>query len=247
MTGGETDDESDDDDGPECAPCAPLMTGMQWGLIASKPPVKTNNAFDALLEEHISDEDREMIAALEQWAVVKPKKKVKNDVIQKRWLAKVTKDIQTLEKAEVPLEDDEYLCLVDSGCSKHSSNPELHFPGVPVEESPGQKAGQVFITANKQKLANLGQKKIRFTTDGGDTVNTVFQQLKIGMPILSVRQLGRTHRSIFADYSRNDGFMQNRASGLKTTFSSINGVYFMKVKIQSTGVQIPKPSFGGQA
>ena len=104
----------------------------------------------------------------------------------------------------------------------------------------------MFITASKEKLANLGQKRIRFTTDGGDTVNTVFQQLKIGMPILSVRQLGRSHRSVFANYTKNDGFIQNRASSLKTSFSSINGVYFIKIKIQPGGIPNPKPSFGGQ-
>ena len=136
---------------------------------------------------------------------------------------------------------------MDSGCSRHSSHPDEHFLQIPIEESPGQRAGQVFVTASKEELPNLGQKTVPFLTEEGDECVSVFQQVKVCMPIISIRQLGKTHRTVFADKTKNDGYVEHRKTGQKTRFSSTNGVYFMKVKVHQPLPARPTATFGGRA
>ena len=98
---------------------------------------------EQLVNDSILNGDAEVIAELEKWALVKgPKGKLRCKLKSqggKMWIAQVGKACDTLAEAQVELDEDEYLFLMDSGCSKHASNPEIHFLQIPTEESPGQR------------------------------------------------------------------------------------------------------------
>ena len=212
-------------------------------------PIPASTTLKSLVKDYILDADKEVIAELEKWAIVKgPKGNLRCKLKSqggKMWIAGVSKACDTLSEAQIALEDDEYLFLMDSGCSKHASNPAVHFLQIATEESPGQRAGQVFITASKEKLPNLGQKRIEFMTEEGTHCASIFQQAKVGMPILSIRQLGKTHRTVFADKTKNDGYIEHRKTLQRSYFSSYNGVYFMKVKVKQPMTVRPDTPFGG--
>ena len=99
-----------------------------------------------------------------------------------------------------------------------------------MRASKGSQRGQVFSTATKEELPNLGEKEVNFTTEEGNTGCVAFQMCKgIAMPILSVRKLSKTNEVRFLD--KESGTIINKATGQVTKFFSLYGVYFVKLKV----------------
>ena len=207
------------------------------------------DAMVQLLNYDIDEEDSRMIAALEcedimtdlaGWAKVRNTKQRKGKIglstATKTFLSEVQTKSEIMDDLRKGLEDDEELVLMDSGCGDHASNPEKHFRQYKVRSSKGQRAGQKFVLADKSEIANVGEKEISFATDEGHECASVFQQANVAMPIFSIRKLGRTHRSMFADQHMDEGWIEHRQTKQRSKLFSMYGVYFMKIKVRK-----PKP------
>ena len=260
----ETDDESEGEPVLSAAPCMfwPVMNSHNCNSESCCSP----NPFEALSEKadslvqllnnDIDEEDGKLIAALEkeslleelsEWAKVRrgKKKNGKFDLSKASniFLSEVQKKSSILDDMRKDLEDDEELVLMDSGCGDHASNPENHFLQYKTRSSKGQRAGQKFVLADKSEIANEGEKEVHFATQEGHECATVFQQAKVGMPIFSIRKLGRTHRTMFADKSMNEGWVEHRTTNQRSHFFSMYGVYFMKIKVRKPDQKPPDMDF----
>ena len=191
----------------------------------------------------LDSETQQMVADLEGWAHVLSPKRKKDE---RKWIAAVGRQAEVVQNAEakgvVTCGPDECLVLMDTGCGKHTANPKKHFLDYPTRESEGQRQGQVFVTADETEMPNLGEKVVPFTTMEGNHAQTTFQMTNVAMPIMSIRQLGKTHRTMFADKHRNHGYIQHRVSGQKSEFFSQDGVYFMKIKLRPPADAIASPN-----
>ena len=148
------------------------------------------------------------------------------------WINSIKKQAQLIADEVQNLAPDEELVLVDSGCGNHISNPKRHFLQFLVRALVGQKAGQVFVTADESELSNQGEKCVRFMTQEKELCESVFQQSDVALPIFSVRKLGKTHRVVFANAHQNEGYIEHRTTGQRTKMLSKDGVYFVKIKLQ---------------
>ena len=89
------------------------------------------------------------------------------------------------------------------------------------------------------------QKRVEFVTKDGTHCASIFQHAKVGMPILSIRQLGQTHRTVFADKTKNDGYIEHKKALQRNYVVSFNGVYFMKVRVKQPMPAKTNTPFGG--
>ena len=135
-----------------------------------------------------------------------------------QWLAEVGKCSGVVDDLRAGLEEDEELVLMDSGCGGHASNPAVHCTRYKTRSSKGQRAGQKFALADKSEIENEGEKEMYFTTQEGHECLTVFQQARVGMPIFSIRKLGRTHRTVFADQNMDEGWIEHRETKQRSHF-----------------------------
>ena len=228
------DDETDDDsDGESTASqcqawvCRSGNKAEAQSLEGPKAaPTVVSNSFQELIDNMVDEEEREMIQALEGWAKVKSPKKSKKE--KKKWIANVEMNAATLRAEVTDLEEDEELVLVDSGCGNHAAHKKKHFKGVAVTPSKGQKKGQVFILADETEMANEGEKLVTFRTEEGVKCSTVFQMTNVSMPIFSVRKLAKTHIAMF---DRDEGYFEHKITGQRTRFFSMNGVYYMRIRV----------------
>ena len=256
----DTEDESDGDElqQVQAAPCMvwpTLSTAPKRKKLFCKPRVGAHcpcsnhnesvchvhtNTFNNLADE-CDDDDMKMIMALENgqieadvegWAKVKnPRKKKLRPEADLQWLAEIGKCSDFVD-LRAGLEEDEELVLMDSGCGNHIANPKKHFRKFKTRQSAGQRNGQEFVLADKSKIKNLGEKEVHFSTEEGHECSTIFQQANVAMPIFSIRKLGRTHRTVFADRNRDHGYIEHRTTGQRTAFFSRHGVYFMKIRLR---------------
>ena len=82
-----------------------------------------------------------------------------------------------------------WICIktvMDSGASK-SVAPRKMAPGVPIEESPGSKRGQSYISASKEGLPNPGHQRLNVVTDEGRPGKVLYQVAEVSIKA--------THRS----------------------------------------------------
>ena len=231
-----------------CITCAPVMPTMAPQV----PDVLSPNSFEALFSDLIDEEEKTLVASLGEWAKVLPKRKQTRKAAQKserehnEWLLAVEEKKKLVSSELQDLGPDEELVLVDSGCGNHACHPTRHFRQFQMRPSAGSKAGQVFVTANENKIANEGEKVVRFKTREGEQCQVTVQCANVAMPIFSTRKLGRTHRSVFADEHQDRGYLEHRTTGARTHFFSKDGVYFLRIKLtpEVPEVQQPKRGFG---
>jgi hypothetical protein len=82
---------------------------------------------------------------------------------------------------------------LDSGSGEHVVDGST-VPAYKVEESPGSRAGQHFITANNAKIRNQGQVVLKLrngppTRKGGHTIRSTFQVARVSRPLWSVSKI----------------------------------------------------------
>ena len=218
-------------------PCRQELDAQCMPKVEPAPEMSTSNSSEALFSELIDEEEKELAATLGTWAKVKPsknstKRRVKKDAKERQeWLLAVEEKRKIIAAELENLADDEELVLVDSGCGNHACHPKKHFKGFDVRPSAGSRTGQVFVTANEAQLPNVGEKVVRFRTMEGEQCQIVVQCTDVAMPIFSTRELGKTHRTVFADEHEDQGYFEHRRSGSRTKFYSKDGVYFVRIKL----------------
>jgi hypothetical protein len=132
--------------------------------------------------------------------------------------------------------------VVDSGAAE-SVAPESMAPWVPKQESEGSKRGQTYLSASGDKLPNLGEKKFDMMTAEGHWAQATFQVAEVTRPLCSVSKMcDKGNRVVF---EMSGGYVENLATGVRTSFSRENNVYVMEMHVQDDGA-VSAP-FGRQA
>ena len=102
-------------------------------------------------------------------------------------------------------------------------------PHVPVVPSPGSLRGQMYNTAAKEKLANLGQQHLHACTTEGVETEVLFQIAEVGKPLVSVSAICELGNRVV--FGRGGGVIQNLQTGHETPFIRKNGIYVLEMRI----------------
>ena len=119
--------------------------------------------------------------------------------------------------------------VVDSGAAE-SVAPSSMAPWIPTVPSEGSKRGQVYMSANGAKLANLGEKHFQVMTAEGNPAAATFQVAEVTRPLCSVTRICDRGNTVV--FTAEGGYIQNTASGVKSNFSRRNNVYVMEMYVE---------------
>ena len=126
---------------------------------------------------------------------------------------------------------------MDSGAS-NSVAPIEAVPGAKVVESPGSRRGQHYISAGNERIPNIGEQTMHFTTNEGKRSVLKWQNAPVTKPLISVRHIcDAGHRVIF---EATGGHIVNIKSGRRTAFRRKHNVYVLDMMID-----VDDPSGGG--
>ena len=110
--------------------------------------------------------------------------------------------------------------VMDSGASQSVAPPGMA-PGVTIEESPGSKRGQHYISASKERLPNMGQQRMGVTTNEGRHAQVLYQVAEVTRPLTAVSQTCDNGNIVV--YGPGGGFIHNMYNGRRTSFGSTTG------------------------
>ena len=129
---------------------------------------------------------------------------------------------------ELVCEDDEVLCLVDSGSTVNAAWISKHFPQWAhiVRSTPASERGDSATTACGKQLVNKGRVQIKATAQGAD-FSVAFKDMETELPILSVRKIVKKNNDV--RFRQDGGTIRNRTSGREVRFYQHEGVYFLKL------------------
>ena len=113
--------------------------------------------------------------------------------------------------------------VVDSGCGAPVAPPELA-PFVPKQESAGSKRGQVFLSASKHEMANVGEKECRGFSDEGRSIATTYQIIDgVERPLDSVSST--CDKGNWVAFGKNGGYIECLKTGERTFFHREDDIY----------------------
>ena len=100
-------------------------------------PCSQNDSLDLkeIVDEFVDDDEAEMIAALEIWAKVLPKRKRNKARREADIIAAVDQKRDLVKKELEELDEDEELVLTDAGCDNHACDPNKHVLGFRMRPS----------------------------------------------------------------------------------------------------------------
>ena len=111
---------------------------------------------------------------------------------------------------------------VDSG-AVDSVIPRRLARGVPTKQTEASKQGLKYRSASGNPIINEGEKDLHGYTKEGNSVNMCMQVAEVTKPLGSVRAYVRAgNRVVFDDAGI---FIQNKATGMKTSIEDRNGAY----------------------
>ena len=152
----------------------------------------------------------------------------------KKGIAKAFKKV-----ADIQLEEDEILAMIDSGSFEHAADAEEEFPDHFV--TPPSPGAQEAETACGGILKNLGTVKVEAEANG-HAIGIKFVNMKVKCPILSVRKVCRDGHEV--RIHRRGGVIKNITNGKEIDFFEHRGVYYIKLKIKKPVTPVPKPDAG---
>ena len=212
-------------------------------LQAAQPPksFESPNSFQAL-----ADEDQEMKSQLAPKSnfhmtknshVVRNEKELEALLKKNPRLAAVPETNKKLKKvmrntpAALQCQDDEILCLVDSGATINAANVGKHFPAYKplVTQTAESRQGDGAKTANGHLLVSKGRCLVGAHAQGSDFCIS-FKDMDIDMPILSVRKMVKNDNVV--SFQDDGGSILNRRTGRAIHFYEHEGVYFVKLRIK---------------
>ena len=134
-------------------------------------------------------------------------------------------------------------CVIDSGAAENVAPPSIG-RGYSVNDSEGSRRGQYYLTADGNKLPNLGQKTIPAESNEGNQFNMNFQIAGVTKPLMSVGKI--CDRGNVVTFDASGGSIYSPATGMTTRFQRKNGVYMLtawtKVAPSSSGLCAPSSS-----
>ena len=140
---------------------------------------------------------------------------------------------------------EEKYALVDSGAGVNVCKWKKHFPGAKL-----RKTSHVvkMTTATSEEIVSGGEVVVAAKTQEGHNVTTVFQDADVDLPILSVAVLSDSSK-LGSDvrFKRNDGYIEDIATGKRCNFIKRQGVYFIKLLVPKDLLEENEQDFGRQA
>ena len=133
---------------------------------------------------------------------------------------------------DIPLADDEIWALVDSGSTLNAAWIKKHFAAYArfVVSSKQQIRGDVATTAGGHELKHKGRCKVNTMIDDHE-MPIVFSNLKVDVPILSVRRMVKLGNDVIL--TETGGSITNKLTGQKLTFIEADGTYWIKLEIHN--------------
>ena len=228
-----------------------LKTGI-FALHKDPPSFSHANPFQAIADDDDETEDEltdDLVSHFSNWAktqTAKPKKKKTNTSgpirisslsdLDKLPAAKVnTKKIARALKGklvdQIALEDDEVLCLVDTGSSVHAADAETHFADyLPfVRETSASRKGDGATTACGAHLPNKGKFVVDAIADN-EEVSIPFTNMKVKLPILSARRMMTKGSKM--ELEDDTGKIFNAETNQTIRFLVHEDLWFMKIKVK---------------
>ena len=111
--------------------------------------------------------------------------------------------------------------VMDSGAADSVAPPSMA-PKVAVQESPGSKRGQCYVSASAGRMPNMGQKVLKIQTNEGRDKSVLYQIAEVSRPLTSVS--ATCDKGNWVVYTPEGGFIMNCQTGERTSFER-RGIY----------------------
>ena len=202
----------------------------------STSPTPIKNSFSALAEDDSTSISGELLDQLNGWAHKvsrKSSKKARPVVVSKPPDAETQQKIRQVIKtrpAELECDENEVLCLVDSGSTVNAAWISRHFPqySAMVKPTPSSERGEGATTACGRELLNKGRCVVSGSVQDSP-YKIAFKDMEVEIPILSVRKMVRRNNQV--KFNNRGGTITNKTSGRQIRFHEHEGVYFLKLKV----------------
>ena len=119
--------------------------------------------------------------------------------------------------------------VMDSGAAESFAPPSMA-PGETIEESPGSKRGQHYISASKERLPNMGQQRMPVRTNEGMDSKDLYQIAEVSRPLTAVS--ATCDKGNWVVYTPQGGFIMNCQTGERTSFERKGGIYELDLWIK---------------
>jgi hypothetical protein len=116
--------------------------------------------------------------------------------------------------------------VMDSGASESVAHPSM-CPQYRVKPSAGSNAGQKYVSASGDVIANLGEQLLDAETDDGMSSRIRYQSADVSRPLNSVSEIcdaGGTDGQ-YVVFSKYGGVIMNLETGRRTPFERVDGIY----------------------
>jgi len=130
--------------------------------------------------------------------------------------------------------------VMDSGASESVAPPSM-CPHYKIHPSPGSLAGQHYVSASEDTIANLGEQYLNIVTDAGKGGVAKYQVAEVSRPLNAVSEIcdagGKDGQTVV--FTKYGGYIVNNTTGTYTDFAREDGVYTLEfwVSPPSEGVQ----------
>ena len=111
---------------------------------------------------------------------------------------------------------------MDSGAADSVAPPTMA-PKVAVQESPGSKRGQCYVSASAGRMPNMGQMVLNILTNEGRDTTALYQIAEVSRPLTSVS--ATCDRGNWVVYTPQGGLIMNCQTGERTSFERKGGIY----------------------
>jgi hypothetical protein len=227
-----------------------------WPVLPRPPPVDVTNAFDALAEDDSDDEESELVKALaaltpniSRQSDRRPQSMRKSQKSERPLnighLNAVARDVRagkiSLPELDLSNNDDfTYVwALVDSGAGANCARRNA-FPLSEKTDAPDISLS----TANGELLPNNGACRVTAYTRDGGSVDRVFYDTNVEMPILAVSEISREGVSgSEVRLRQKDGYIRDLHTGRTQPIVKRRGVYFTKMFIRKRPVNASESDF----
>ena len=96
--------------------------------------------------------------------------------------------------------------VMDSGAADSVAPPSMA-PQVAINESPGSKRGQCYVSASAGRMPNIGQKVMKIQTNEGRDTTLLYQIAEVSRPLTSVS--ATCDRGNWVVYTPQGGFIMS--------------------------------------
>ena len=94
---------------------------------------------------------------------------------------------------------------------------------VAINESPGSKRGQCYVSASGGRMPNMGQMVLKHQTNEGRDTTVLYQIVEVSRPLTSVS--ASCDKGKWVVYTPQGGFIMNCQTGERTSFEREGWIY----------------------